>query len=791
MSRRARALGLRSTRRSAVALAGGALAALAPSSALALVAPAPTLSVPAVTPAPAASWIITWAPVPPDTRLGVVSYQYCVGAAACVPATPTAAAAAIVGPLADGAYQFRVRAIETVGLAQTVGPIGSVSFARDSVVAAPAITGGPANGARVSAPPTYAITGEAGATIAWSFTRTGGGTQAGSGASAAFAGANADGTWTLTARQTDAAGNLSTAATRTFVYDSTAPVGVAFSPQPPAVTSTPAAIAITGGATAGDPVTYRYSTNGGATFQTGASINLPGFGDGTYALRAFAVDSAGNQSAQIAATVTIDRSAPQPPRINGALADAAFTATVPSYTLEAPGEPATTTLLWSLDGPTTRPETSGPVNLGALTDGPYTLRARARDAAGNVSGSATRTFTLDRVRPSAPTLTPDIGAVVNAAPVVTLAGGGETGVTYRWQLDTGAAQTGPRADLTSGLAAGAHTFSAWTVDRAGNESTRATRAFRFDPAAPDAPEIAGVSPALQRAPQATMTGPARSTIVWTLEGPRNLSGEGPSPLTPSLGSLPDGSYTLQAFSRTTTGARSATGRATFRVDSVAPGAPLVQTGPRSSRGGPRPQFSWTGEQGATFAWQVQRNDLVVQGPTKTAALVDRVALLGPGSYSFRVSQTDAAGNAGPLSAPWRFRIRDRKPLRVVIAGILTTKRVLVKPVGPLRPKAGRVVGFGTDAKIAWVYRAGRPAQAFNVQVFDEGGKKVLSQFPTKSTFMIPKRLLRPGRRVYWQIWPYWGPGLGYPKKPLGVSYLDVRPSAAQIRAARVAKGRDR
>ena len=55
---------------------------------------------------------------------------------------------------------------------------------------------------------------------------------------------------------------------------------------------------------------------------------------------------------------------------------------------------ATGTTSWSL-----------PVAIGDLTDGSYTVRARATDGAGNVTTGSTRTFTIDTTAPSTPSLT--------------------------------------------------------------------------------------------------------------------------------------------------------------------------------------------------------------------------------------------------------------------------------------------------------------------------------------------------------------------------------------------------
>lgn len=760
--------------------------------------PVPVLSVPATTPASASSWTFTWPAILANSSAGTIEYQYCVVAAAATPCPglpQTTAAPTATVTVADGSWFFKVNATETpagTGSPGLPNPslFGNVAFAADTTAAPPTIAG-PVTGSLLNAAPTYTLTGEPGASFAWSFTPAVGLPLPGAGPSALFSATTnplEPIAWTFSATQTDTLGNTSLAAVRTFTIDRVPPGAAIISPNVFGVagnlTNSPPVVTIGGG---GEPVTYRYSIDGGPTVVApGAplpTINLASLADGPHTLAAWTVDTAGNVALAPNTTLvfTIDRSAPPLPIITGSLADGTFTPSVPSYTLG--GSEVGATYLWSLLGPSPIAEQVGTtVTLGALpTDGLYTVRARTRDAAGNLSGFVLRTFNLDRVAPASPTMTPEVLDIVNTPPDTTLTGGGEP-VTYRWRINAGVIRVGNAVDL-AGLADGAHVLEAWSVDRAGNESAKTVRAFTLDRKAPDPPNITEPPAATNRVPRPTITGEPKTTIFWSLSGPRSISDSGPATVAPVFGALPDGDYVLQAYARTPAGNRSGTVRVAFRLDTDTPAPPVILSGPSSPRGGPRPQFTWTGEPGAVFVWQVMREDLIIQGPARTNSTGTRVSTLATGRYSLRLTQVDAAGNTSEQGAPWIFEIQGRPAPKVAIEGTLAKKRLLVKSYGPLSPRSGRVVSFGGRTELRWIYRSGRPAKVFNVQIFDENGRKILSRFPAKPQFTVPRRILKTGKRYYWQIWPYWGPALGYAKRPLGVSYFDVRPSAKQIKAA--------
>jgi hypothetical protein len=129
---------------------------------------------------------------------------------------------------------------------------------------------------------------------------------------------------------------------------------------------------------------------------------------------------------------------------------------------------------------------SGPGNTDTpsspLTDGSYTFRVRATDAAGN-SAEATRDFQVDGTPPSVSIDSGPDGATTEPSPTFTFSGADAVGpVTFQCSIDSGTASfracSGPGNSDTpvSPLADGFYDFRARATDGAGNSSV-ATRAF--------------------------------------------------------------------------------------------------------------------------------------------------------------------------------------------------------------------------------------------------------------------------------------------------------------------------
>lgn len=226
----------------------------------------------------------------------------------------------------------------------------------------------------------------------------------------------ADAAHTFTVVALDAAGNTSTAATRTWTVDTTAPTNTITFPTTGAVLNAAA------------------YTAGCATTSTG---DLCGTTSDTTAV----------------ATVRISLQQASTGRYwNGT----GFTPT--TETLLTPT--GTTTWTYTLAGT-------------AIPNGTYTLRAYATDTAGNQS-TTTSTFVMDKTAPPAPAISGAPAALSSSSTAGFTFSDTEAGVTFRCTLDAAPASPCTSPAVYRDLTNGAHTFSVTAVDAAGNTSTATT-----------------------------------------------------------------------------------------------------------------------------------------------------------------------------------------------------------------------------------------------------------------------------------------------------------------------------
>lgn len=144
------------------------------------------------------------------------------------------------------------------------------------------------------------------------------------------------------------------------------------------------------------------------------------------------------------------------------------------------------TLVCTLDGAPLASCSPPVISLTGLNDGQHTLSVRGKDAIGNQSAPATRTWTIDT---HPPTVTiaggPAEGSTVQATSAAFTVS--TTDGTAACTLDGASA---PCAGSHDGLAQGAHTFSASATDAAGNHGS-ATRHWSVDHTPPDVTLVSG------------------------------------------------------------------------------------------------------------------------------------------------------------------------------------------------------------------------------------------------------------------------------------------------------------
>jgi hypothetical protein len=284
------------------------------------------------------------------------------------------------------------------------------------------------------------------------------------------------------------------------------------------------------------------------------------------------------------------------------------------------------------------------------------------------------------------------------------------------------------------------------------------------------------------APTYTITASRGSQVEVRLEGRSSGWTRGRSPLVVVLNRIGDGQYVLVARNRRDDdddeGGGDGLARRRFGVDRVAPRVEILE--PRAGA-----VFSL----GQIVAARYSCGDAVsCVGPVPAGQPVptDR-----SGPASFVVRAADAAGNESSATVAYAVGAAAATPglplAPVAAAGPLPAPVVVGRAKAPtpvdgvrriahnhklLRPAAGSRL---TTLRPVLRWRSRGGAKLYNVQVFAVRGasvRKVLSAFPASPRLRIPRRTLDFGEHYAWRVWPYLTGG--YPKRPIGVSFFEVR-----------------
>ena len=325
----------------------------------------------------------------------------------------------------------------------------------------------------------------------------------------------ADGTYTLKANVTDAAGNAATTATQTLTLDETSPTiaitgpiagdniinhaeaaaGVTISGT---VTSGPASILNDATVTIVDSSGNIKDTLTAAVSNGVWSVNLTatqaqGLADGAYTVKANISDTAGNVATTATQTISVDEAVPTVTitnpiagdnTINKAEAAAGVTISgtatdgqVVDITVVDSAGNTKETIATSVNGGTWSVDSA--LFLSNLTDGTYTLKANITDAAGNAATTATQPFTLDTTAPtiaitSAGGTTSQSTQTIAGTVTTTEAAAGGTVVLFdtyngvQAELGTATLSGGSWSATVTLSGSGTHSIVAQDTDLAGN-----------------------------------------------------------------------------------------------------------------------------------------------------------------------------------------------------------------------------------------------------------------------------------------------------------------------------------
>jgi len=269
-----------------------------------------------------------------------------------------------------------------------------------------------------------------------------------------------DGQHTFSVRGVDAVGNSSAPLTRTWTVDATSPTVTVTGGPNGATKDTSATFTV-----ATDEGTLACTLDGAPTACSGAH---GGLAEGSHTFTATATDVAGNTSAPVSRTWTVDTTPPTVTISGGP--PAATNATTASFTVTT-DEGTPTCILDGAAAPCAGPH-------GGLTDGQHTFTAVAADALGNTSAPVSRRWTVDTVAPDVSLVGgPAAGSTATDGSAVFTFASSDIGATFQCRLDSADFAPCPNPTGLSGLADGSHTFSVRAVDTASNASAPVNRSW--------------------------------------------------------------------------------------------------------------------------------------------------------------------------------------------------------------------------------------------------------------------------------------------------------------------------
>ncbi len=558
-----------------------------------------------------------------------------------------------------------------------------------------------------------------------------------------------DGAITVSSTASNASGNVSAAATTSFILD-TVPPTVAITS---AATSKLLAPVVSGTAETGATIsaviagaTYTVTASGGVwSINTASATPVSGKlalnTAGNNSIAVTATDAAGNASAAaVTQTLAIDAVVPAAPGlavIFGAANSSAAKALAGAVTVS--GESGATVAVTFSNGKASVTKTltgTGAVqpvaltdaDLKALGDGTIAVSATATNAAGNVSPAAAPTsFILDTVPPAVAitspaatkVLTPVVSGTAEAGVTVAVTIAGATysttaGTGGTWSIDTASAQ--PASGTLALNATGSNSVSVTATDAVGNTSAPATQSLTLNVLLPAAPVVAITAGAANATAAKALAGAvtvnaetaATVSVVFSKSMAsitKTLTGTGAAQVVTltqaDLTALGDGTITVNSTATDAAGYTSpAATFVSFVLDTIAPAAPVfaIATGAANASAAKALTGAVTvnAETGLPVTVTLTSSKASVTKTLTGTGAAQPVALtqadlttLGDGPITVSSSTlTDLAGNVSPAAATTSFILDTVAPV-VAITSAATSK--LAAPVLSGTAEAGTTI----------------------------------------------------------------------------------------------------
>jgi hypothetical protein len=542
------------------------------------------------------------------------------------------------GPLTQGSHTFAVKAQDAAGNQSSAA---SFTWTVDTTPPPiPAITSTPANPTNQTSASFGFADSEAGVSF---LCQLDGSAFSSCSSPVTYSGPLAQGSHTFAVKAQDAAGNQSGAASFTWTVDTTPPPTPSISSTPANPTNqTNASISFTD-SEAG--ASFLCQLDGSAFSSCSSPVTYSGpLAQGSHTFAVKAQDAAGNQSGAASFAWTVDTTAPPTPAITSTPANPTNQTSASFSITDSEGG---VSFLCQLDG-STFSSCSSPVTYPGLSQASHMFAVKAQDAAGNQSGAASFTWTVDTTAPPTPSISSAPANPTNQTSASFGLTDSEAGVSFLCQLDSSAFSACSSPKTYSGLTQTSHTFSVKAQDTAGNQSGAASFTWAVDTTVPPTPAITSTpaNPTNQTSASFGFTdSEAGVSLLCRLDG--SAFSTCLSPATYS-GPLAQGSHKFAVKAQDAAGNQSATASFTWTVDTTAPPTPAITATPANPTNKTSASFSLTDKQaGVSFLCQLDGSAF--------SACASRVTYSGlsQANHTFSVEAQDAAGNqSGAASFTW-------------------------------------------------------------------------------------------------------------------------------------------
>ena len=247
---------------------------------------------------------------------------------------------------------------------------------------------------------------------------------------------------------------------------------------------------------------------------------------------------------------------------------------------------------------------SSPQSYSGLSQGAHSFQVKARDAAGNESAAASRSWTVDTLAPPSPTIDSGPSGATSSTSASFGFSDSESGVSFRCQLDGGGFSACSSPQGYSGLARARTASRSRRVTRPvtraappavpGRSTRWLLRARRSTPARPiRATRRAPASPSPTASPASASAASSTAAASAPAARPQSYSG------------LSQGVHSFQVKARDAAGNESGSASYGWTVDTQAPPSPTIDSGPSDPSNSTSASFTFSdSEPGVSFRCQL-------------------------------------------------------------------------------------------------------------------------------------------------------------------------------------------